>query len=102
MCEKEPTKRYSDAECQTLFATLFPAGFAGEDVLKEIAPEGWPHSTLQFLFHPTLEQVHWERVQLHRNLRNWPWFSKKRSERQASTTKRIARMIPEDHTVFDT
>jgi hypothetical protein len=78
MCEKKPTKRYSDAECQTLFATLFPAGFAGEDVLKEIAPEGWPHSTLQFLFHPTLEQVHWERVQLHRNLRNWPWFPKDR------------------------
>jgi hypothetical protein len=89
MCEKKPTKRYSDAECQTLFATLFPAGFAGEDVLKEIAPEGWPHSTLQFLFHPTLEQVHWERVQLHRNLRNWPWFPKDRLQGPEPTLEGI-------------
>ena len=89
MCEKEPTKRYSDAECQTLFATLFPAGFAGEDVLKEIAPEGWPHSTLRFLFHPTLDQVHWERVQLHRNLRNWPWFPKDRLEEPEPTLQGI-------------
>jgi hypothetical protein len=89
MCEKEPTKRYSDAECQTLFAPLFPAGFAGEDVLKEIAPEGWQHSTLQFLFHPTLEQVHWERLQLHRNLRNWPWFPKDRLEDPKPTLEGI-------------
>ncbi|PYU38585.1 MAG: hypothetical protein DMG56_24595 [Acidobacteria bacterium] len=89
MCEKEPTERYSDAECQTLFASLFPAGFAGKDVLKEIAPEGWPHSTLQFLFHPTLEQVHWERVQLHRNLRNWPWFPKDRLEEPEPTLESI-------------
>src|SRR5207244_12435606 len=89
MCEKEPTERYSDAECQTLFASLFPAGFARKDVLKEIAPEGWPHSTLQFLFHSTLEQFHWERVQLHRNLRNWPWFPKDRLEEPEPTLESI-------------
>jgi hypothetical protein len=70
MSEKELRKRLTDAECRTLFASLFPAGFAGKDVLEEIAPEGWPDSTLQFVFHPILEQVHWERMQLHRNLRN--------------------------------
>ena len=62
----------------TLFASLFPMGFAGKDVLEEIAPEGWPDSTLHFVFHPTLEQVHRERVQLRRNLRNWPWSAKER------------------------
>ena len=76
MFDEELRKRYTDAECQTLFASLFPSGFAGRDVLEEIAPEGWPHSTLQFAFHPTLDQVHWERVQVHRNLRNWPWVAK--------------------------
>jgi len=89
MCEKEPTKRYTDAECQTLFASLFPAGFAGKDVLKEIAPEGWLDSTLQFVFHPTLEQVHWESVQLHRNLRNWPWFAKDRLDEPEPTLDSI-------------
>lgn len=51
----------------------FLKGFAGEDILAEIAPEGWIDSTLHFLFHPALDQVHWERVQLHRNLREWQW-----------------------------
>jgi len=31
---------YTDRECENLFASLFPNGFAGEDVLAEIAPEG--------------------------------------------------------------
>jgi hypothetical protein len=72
----ESNQRYTDEECLTLFASLFPKGFAGEDVLAEIAPEGWMDSTLHFVFHPTLDQVHWERVQLHRNLREWRWRSK--------------------------
>ena len=74
MSEKELRKHYTDAECQTLFASLFSEGFAGKDVLEDIAFEGWLNSTLHFIFHPTLEQVHWERVQLHRKLRDWPWF----------------------------
>jgi hypothetical protein len=76
MSGKEPKERYTDGECLTLFASLFPKGFAGEDVLAEIAPEGWMDSTLHFVFHPTLDQVHWERVQLHRNVREWQWRSK--------------------------
>lgn len=89
MCERELRKRYTDAECQTLFASLFPAGFAGKDVLEEIAPEGWPDSTLQFVFHPTLEQVHWERVQLQRNLRNWSWFPKDRLDEPEPTLEDV-------------
>ena len=76
MSGKEPKERYTDEECLTLFACLFPKGFAGEDVLAELAPEGWMDSTLHFVFHPTLDQVHWERVQLHRNVREWQWRSK--------------------------
>jgi len=64
MSRKESDQRYTHEECLTLFACLFPKGFAGEDVLAEIAPEGWMDSTLHFVFHPTLDQVHWERVQL--------------------------------------
>ena len=76
MSEKEPKERYTDEECLTLFAGLFPQGFAGDDVLAEIAPEGWMDSTLHFVFHPTLDQVHWECAQVHRNVRNWQFHSK--------------------------
>ena len=76
MSGKEPKERYTDEECLSLFARLFPKGFAGEDILAEIALEGWIDSKLHFVFHPTLDQVRWERVQLHRNLREWRWPSK--------------------------
>jgi hypothetical protein len=56
---------------------------------RGIAPEGWPDSTLQFVFHPILEQVHWERVQLHRNLRNWPWFAKDRLDEPEPTREDV-------------
>src|SRR5215467_5028917 len=74
----EPQRHYTDEECDKLFAVLFPNGFAGEDVLAEIAPEGWAQSALHFAFHPTVDQVHWERIQLHRNLPEWPLRDKDR------------------------
>ena len=89
MDEDELTKRCTYAECQTLFASLFPAGFAGKDVLEEIAPEGWPDSTLHFVFHPTPEQVHWERVQLHRRLRDRPWPPKDRLDEPEPTVEDV-------------
>jgi hypothetical protein len=46
----------------------------GKSCSKEIAPEGWTESTLQFVFHLTVEQVHWEPVRLHRNLQNLACF----------------------------
>jgi len=55
MSGREAKERYTGEECLTLFACLFPKGFAGEDVLAEIAPEGWMDSTLHFVFHPTLD-----------------------------------------------
>ena len=93
MSRKESNQRYTDEECLTLFACLFPKGFAGEDVLAEIAPEGWMDSTLHFVFHPTLDQVHWERVQLHRNLREWQWCSKDGGQERNHRLRTFAQLM---------
>jgi hypothetical protein len=61
-------KRLTDAELKEFFDRLFPHGFAGMDVLAEIAPEGWEKSPLLACFHPSVEQVFQERVQIHRNI----------------------------------
>jgi len=60
--------RLDDAELKAFFDRLFPNGFAGEDVLAELAPTGWEKSPLMACFHPSVEQVYQERVQIHRNL----------------------------------
>jgi len=61
-------KRLTDAELKEFFDGLFPHGFAGADVLEEIAPEGWEKSPLLACFHPSVETVFEERVQMHRNI----------------------------------
>ena len=61
-------KRLTDAELKEFFDRLFPHGFAGADVLAEIAPEGWERSPLLACFHPSVEKVFEERVQMHRNI----------------------------------
>ena len=60
--------RLTDGECEVLFDRLFPQGLAGEDILAEIAPEGWERSPLLAVFHPSVEQVHRERARIQRNL----------------------------------
>ncbi len=60
--------RFSQQECVADFHKLFPQGFAGEDVIAEIAPEGWPRSPMVAIFHPSLEQVFQEAVESHQNL----------------------------------
>ncbi|HKQ49026.1 MAG TPA: hypothetical protein VJZ71_13230 [Phycisphaerae bacterium] len=69
MTAYDDTHRYSETECWTAFERLFPFGFAGEDVFREIAPEGWEKSPLLPTFHPSVRQVHDESVRIHRNLR---------------------------------
>jgi hypothetical protein len=59
----------SAAEVHALFGRLFPRGFAGQDVLDEIAPEGWERSPLLACFHPSLDRIYEERVLMHRNLK---------------------------------
>ena len=41
---------------------LMPDGFAGDDVMAELAPNGWAHSALVHAFHPSVEQWHEEQV----------------------------------------
>ncbi len=60
------TNRLTDAELKAFFDRLFPHGFAGADVLAELAPEGWERSPLLACFHPSPEQVWREAVQWHR------------------------------------
>jgi hypothetical protein len=61
------TTRLTDAELKEFFDRLFPQGFAGADVVQELAPGGWENSPLLACFHPSLEQVFEERLQWHRN-----------------------------------
>jgi hypothetical protein len=60
--------RYSDQQCVDAFRDLFPQGFAGADVIAEIAPEGWDRSPLVAIFHPSLEQVFREAIDSHQNI----------------------------------
>lgn len=61
-------KRLKDDELNEFFGRLFPHGFAGEDVIQEIAPGGWENSPLLACFHPSPEQVFKEQRKQHRNL----------------------------------
>jgi hypothetical protein len=64
--------RLSDGECVAVFGRLFPLGFAGDDVVGEIAPQGWERSPLLAVFHPSVEQVYREALRVHRNLERLP------------------------------
>lgn len=66
----ENDKNLSEVECFAEFDRLFPHGFAGADVFREIAPQGWANSPLVAVFHPSAEQVYEECVRLHRNLQS--------------------------------
>jgi hypothetical protein len=70
--------RLTDPELHALFDRLFPHGFAGADVLAEIAPAGWEHSPLLACFHPSMEQILDERVTIFRNLERWRRLSHQR------------------------
>jgi hypothetical protein len=67
--DDSPNERLTDAELHALLDRLFPHGFAGVDVLKEIAPDGWERSPLLACFHPSVERVFEERLQLHPNIK---------------------------------
>lgn len=61
-------KRLTDEELKEFFDRLFPHGFAGADVIQEIAREGWNNSPLLACFHPSPEQIFKERRKQHRHL----------------------------------
>jgi len=62
------TDSFSEAELDAEFDRLFPQGFAGPDVLQELAPDGWENSPLLAVFHPSPAQHYEEALRLHRNL----------------------------------
>jgi hypothetical protein len=66
--DERQDKRLTDRELTAFFDRLFPHGFAGADVLAEIAPEGWEQSPLLACFHPAVEQLFEERLAMHHNL----------------------------------
>ena len=53
------------AELKQFFDQLFPHGFAGADVVQEIAPEQWEKSPLLACFHPSPQQILQERLLTH-------------------------------------
>ena len=63
--EDQQNERFTDAELHAFFDRLFPHGFAGADVLAELAPDGWEQSSLLACFHPSVEQKYTERLQTH-------------------------------------
>jgi hypothetical protein len=68
----------SETEVHALFDRLFRRGFAGQDVLDEIAPEGWERSPLLACFHPSIERVFEERLLMHRNLKELGFLRRRR------------------------
>jgi hypothetical protein len=66
--DEEQRRQLTDAELHALFDRLFSHGVAGADVLAEVAPDGWEQSLLLACFHPSVERVFEESVQLHRNI----------------------------------
>ena len=68
MSHPDGVERYDDTELHAEFVALFPNGWAGADVMRELAPEGWPASPLAAVYHPTAEQVYEETVRMQRNL----------------------------------
>jgi len=85
------SKRLADAELKAFFDALFPQGFAGADVLAEIAPHGWEHSPLLACFHPSPEQVFEETLQIHRNVER---LMRARREREPDNPKLASRPEP--------
>jgi hypothetical protein len=79
----------SEAEVHALFDRLFPLGFAGQDVLDEIAPEGWERSPLLACFHPSIERIFEERLLIRRNLEDL------RRMRRRRTGATVAESSPE-------
>jgi hypothetical protein len=79
------------------FARLFPKGFAGDDVLREIAPDGWDKSPLLATFHPSLDQVYEEALRSHENLDSLQRRGKKRPAKPAPTREEVARLSPDAH-----
>src|ERR1700761_8782121 len=72
MSEFDERPTYADDELRAEFVALFPHGWAGPDVMADLAPAGWAASPLAAVFHPSAERVYEEQVRMHHNLANFP------------------------------
>lgn len=68
MSDLDDRQTLGEDELRAEFDALFPVGWAGPDVLAELAPGGWAGSPLAAVFHPSPAQVYQESVRAHRNL----------------------------------
>lgn len=75
--------RYDEDEAFAFLRKLMPQGFAGPDVLAELAPEGWERSGLVRAYHPSVEQAHAEAVAMHENLERLRGLGRKRRDKPA-------------------
>ena len=82
---------YSEAELLAEFELLFPRGFAGPDVLQELAPAGWERSPLSAVFHPAPAQLLVEALRMHRNLTSLRKPDDRRPVPPEPTLEQIAR-----------
>ncbi len=68
MTDSDGDPVFADDDLRAEFAALFPHGWAGPDVLAELAPDGWAASPLAAISHPSAAQVYEETARVHRNL----------------------------------
>lgn len=91
--EDRQNERFTDAELHAFFDRLFPNGFAGPDVLAELAPDGWERSPLLACFHPSVEQKYVERLQFHEGLESLRNARRSALDRQPPATVRAYRQV---------
>ena len=89
------TNSYSEADLRAEFDRLFPRGFAGPDVVLELAPAGWENSPLLATHHPSLAQTYEESLRFHRNLGKLRRPDDQRPARPEPTLEEIAREFRE-------
>ena len=82
---------YSQSDLNSEFDRLFPQGFAGPDVVQELAPDGWANSPLLATFHPSPAQTYEEALRFHRNLLMLRRPDDQRPARPEPTLDEIAR-----------
>lgn len=62
-------ERLTQEQRLELFQRLFPNGLDDPSLVQNLAPEGWEHSPLVLIYHPTAEQRYEEMLRLCENLR---------------------------------
>lgn len=58
----------SEHACTAVLRALFDRS---DEIMLELAPEGWAGSPLRLIFHPTAEQQYEQAMRIRENLRGW-------------------------------